>query len=152
MEAAVYGAENVSITKCRQFQVRLNRVWQAATTWSDANRQKAIEHLEREIHPVTPVKRTLFKKLFQYHERCLLQEVGTKASGLRSIFAKQLALMKTAAEEKAYGVASLTANNQLHFHNHLSDAEVPATSWSVADTERVTFHLEREIYGITSNK
>jgi hypothetical protein len=54
MEAVVYGAEKVSTTKRRQFQVRLNRARQAATTWSDADRQKAIERLEREIHLVTP--------------------------------------------------------------------------------------------------
>jgi len=36
MDALVYGAEKVSTTKYRQFQVRLNRAWQAATTWLDA--------------------------------------------------------------------------------------------------------------------
>jgi len=60
MEALVYGAEKVSSTKCRQFQVRLNRAWQAATTWTDADLQKAIERLEREIHRVTPGKCNLF--------------------------------------------------------------------------------------------
>jgi len=43
MEALVYGAENISSTKCRQFQVRLERARQAATSWSDVDRQKAIE-------------------------------------------------------------------------------------------------------------
>jgi hypothetical protein len=33
MEAVVYGAEMISTTKCRQFQVCLNRARQAATTW-----------------------------------------------------------------------------------------------------------------------
>jgi hypothetical protein len=33
MEALVDGAEKVSSTECRQFQVHLNSVWQAATTW-----------------------------------------------------------------------------------------------------------------------
>ena len=47
MEALVYGAENVSSTKHRQFQVCLDRARQAATTWSDADCQKAIERLER---------------------------------------------------------------------------------------------------------
>ena len=50
MEAVVYGAEKVPTTKRRQFQVRLNRAQQAATTWSDADGQKAIERLERKIH------------------------------------------------------------------------------------------------------
>jgi len=43
MEAHVYGAEKVSTTKCRQFQVRLHWARQAATAWSDADRQKAIK-------------------------------------------------------------------------------------------------------------
>jgi len=72
MEAVVYGAEKVSTTKRRQFQVRLNRARQTATTWSDADRQKANERLEREIHPETPAKRKLFDKLFKRHERQLL--------------------------------------------------------------------------------
>jgi len=50
MEAVVYGAEKVSTTKHRQFQVHLNRARQVATTWSDADRQKAIERLQCEIH------------------------------------------------------------------------------------------------------
>jgi len=37
MNALVYGAEKVSTTKLRIFQVHLNRVRQAATTWSDAD-------------------------------------------------------------------------------------------------------------------
>jgi len=57
MEALVYGAEKVSTTKCREFQVHLNRARQAATTWSDANHQKAIKWLEREIHQLTQTKR-----------------------------------------------------------------------------------------------
>jgi len=44
-EAIVYGVEMVSPTQHSQFQVCLNRAWQAATTWSDADRQKAIEHV-----------------------------------------------------------------------------------------------------------
>jgi hypothetical protein len=40
MEALVYGAEKVFSTKCRQFQVCLNRARQAATTWTDADCQK----------------------------------------------------------------------------------------------------------------
>jgi hypothetical protein len=43
IEALVYGADKVSSTKHRQFQVPLNRARQAATTWSDADHQKAIK-------------------------------------------------------------------------------------------------------------
>jgi len=64
MEVQLYGAEKVTTLKRRYFQVRLNRARQAATIWSDADRQRAIERLEREIHHVTPAKRKLFDELF----------------------------------------------------------------------------------------
>jgi len=149
MEALVYGAEKVSTTKHRLFQVRLNRARQAATTGSDADHQKAIERLEREIHQVTPAKRKLFDKLFQCHERQLLQEVGTKATGPRSKFPKHLGLKKIAATDEAYGAANMTGDKRLQIKIGLSCAETEATTWSLADTERVTYQLEREIYGIT---
>jgi len=101
---------------------------------------------------VTPAKCKLFDKLFERHERQLLQEVGTKATGPRSKFAKDLALMKAAAEDEAYGAANMTSNKRHQFQIYLSDAETEATTWSLADTERVTNQLEREIYGITSNE
>jgi len=151
MEALVYAAEKVSSTKCRQFQVHLNRTRQAATTWSDADRLKAIEQLECEIHQVTPSKCRLFDKLFQHHEWQLLQEVGTEATSPRSIFLKQLALMKSAAEEESYMAANMATNKQLQFQNHLSNAQKEATTLSLADSERVTMQLEKVIYGITSN-
>jgi len=59
--------------------------------------------------------------------------------------------MKTAAHDKAYGAANMTANKQLQFQIRLSNAVTEAKPWSLADTERVTIQLEREIYGITSN-
>jgi len=65
-----------------------NRARQAATTGSDADYQKAIERLVREIHHVTPSKRKLFNKLFQHDDQQLLLEVKTNATGPRSIFAK----------------------------------------------------------------
>jgi len=113
IEAVVYGAEKVSSTNCRQFQVLLNRAWQAATTWSDSDRQKAIERLEREIHQVTSDKHMLFNHLFQHLESQLLQEVMTKVTGPRSIFAKQHALMKTADEDEAYWAANMTVDKHL---------------------------------------
>jgi len=152
MEADVYGAEKVSTTKLMQFQVRLNRARQAATTWTDADRQKAIERLEREFHPLIAAKRKVFDKSFECHERQLLQEVGSKASGRRSKFAKDLALMEAAAEDKAYGAAPMTIDKQLKFQIRLSDAETENMTWSLADTEWVTNQLERELYGITSNE
>jgi hypothetical protein len=108
--------------------------------------------LEPEIHQVTPAKRKVFDKIFELHERQLLQEVGTKATSPRSNFAKDLALMKAAAEDKAYGAANMTADKQLQFPIPLSDAETDATTWSLADTKRITIQVERAIYGITSNE
>jgi len=49
-------------------------------------------------------------QLLQHHERQVLQEVRTKATSTRSKFAKELALMKTAAKDKASRVASMAAN------------------------------------------
>jgi hypothetical protein len=152
MEALVYGAEKVSTTKCSLFQVHLNRSQQAATTWSDADHQKAIERLRREIHQATPSKGKLLDKLFQCHERQLLQEVRTKATSPRSKFAKALALKKIAAEDEAYVAANMTADKRLQFQIRLSNAETEVTTWSLADTECVTNQREREIYGITSNE
>ena len=59
---------------------------------------------------MTPAKPKLLDKLFERHERQLLQEVGTKATGPRSEFPKDLALMTAAAEDEAYGAANITAN------------------------------------------
>ena len=110
-EALMYGADKVSTSKRRQFQVRLNRAQQAATTCSDADDQKAIERLEREIHQVTPAKRKLFDKCFQYYERQLLREAWTKATGPRGKFAKELTTRKGAAEDKGYEAANVTVGN-----------------------------------------
>jgi len=152
MEVQVYGAEKVTTSKRKQCQVHLNRARQPATKWSEADRQRVMERLEREIHQMTPVKYKLFDKLFQHHERQLLQEVGTKATGPRSIFAKNLAQMRTAAEEVVYRVVNMTADQRVEFQVHLSDAETEATTWSLADIDRIVSQLQREIYGITSNE
>jgi len=81
-----------------------------------------------------------------------LQEVGTKATSPRSIFPKQLALRKAAAEDKDYRAGNMTADKGLPFQNRLSDAETETMPWTLADSEYMTNQLEREIYGITSNK
>jgi len=101
---------------------------------------------------MTPVKCKLFNKLFQHHERQLLQEVGTKATSPKSIFAKKLAQIKTAAEEEVYGAINMTADKRVEFQVRLSDAETEATTWSLADIDRIVSQLEREIDGITSNE
>ena len=81
-----------------------------------------------------------------------MQEVGSRATGPQSNFAKELAIMKTATKNEAYGAANITANKRLQFQISLSDAETEATTWSLADTERITNQLESEIYGINSNE
>jgi hypothetical protein len=40
MEVLALGADEVSTTKCRQFQVRQNYAQQEATTWSECEYQK----------------------------------------------------------------------------------------------------------------
>ena len=99
---------------------------------------------------MTPAKRQHFDKLFQHHERQLLQEVGTKAIGPRSIFAQKLAQIKTAADEEAYGAVNMTADKRVAFQVCLSDAEIKPTTWSIADTDCIVNQLARGIYGITS--
>jgi len=60
--------------------------------------------------------------------------------------------MKAGPEDEAYMAAMITADQQQHFQNLLSDAETDAMPCSMADTERVNNQLEREISGITSNE
>jgi len=43
MEVQLYRAEKVTVSKRRQFQVYLDGAQQAATIWSDSDRQRAIE-------------------------------------------------------------------------------------------------------------
>jgi len=132
--------------------VRLNRARQVANKWSEADRQRTIEQLDGEIDQMTPAKWKLFDIVFQHHERQLLQEVGTKATSPRSIFAKKLGQMKTAAEEEVYGAVNMTADKHVEFQDRLSNAETEATTWSLADIDRIVSQLERETYGITSNE
>jgi len=58
--------------------------------------------------------------------------------------------MKTAAEEEAYGAVNMTANKSVQFQVCLSDADIEATTGSIADMDCFVNQLEREIYGITS--
>jgi len=132
--------------------VRLNTARQAATKYSEADWKRSIERLEREIHQMTPVKPELFDKLFQHHERQLSHDVGTKATGPRSIFANKLAQMQTAADEEVYGAVIMTADKHVEFQVRLSDAETEATTLSLAAIDRIVSQLEGEIYGITSNE
>jgi hypothetical protein len=127
-EVLVNGAGKVTTSKRRQFQVRLKIARQAATEWSEADRDRAIEPLGCEIHQMQCVKPKLFDKLFQHYQQQLLQEVGTNATGPRSTFAKKLAQMKTAAEEEVYRAVNMTANMRAEFQVSLPDAETEATT------------------------
>jgi len=101
-----------------------------ATTCPDVKHQMAFERLERNIHQVIPAKRNLFNKLFQCHERQQLQEVGTRATSPSRKFAKELVIMKSAAEDETYRAANMTTYKQLQFQIHLADAETEVTTWS----------------------
>ena len=111
----MYRAEKVTTSKRTQFQVHLNSARQAATKWSEADRDRAIERLEHGIHQMTPVKGKLFNQLLQNHEQQLFQEVETLATGPKSTFAKKLAQMKTAAEDKVYGAVYMIADKCVEF-------------------------------------
>jgi len=152
MEVQVYRAEKDTTSKEWQCQVCLNRARQSTAIWSDAGLQIANYRLEREIQQVTPVKCKHFDKLFQHHERQLLQVVRTKATGPRSTFANKLAQMRTAAEEEVYGVANMAGDKCVEFQVHPSHAETYATTWSIADTNPIVNQLERELHGITSTR
>jgi len=60
--------------------------------------------------------------------------------------------MKTATKDEAYRAANMTADKCMQFQIRLSAAATEATTWSLADMERVSNQLEREIYGITWNE
>jgi hypothetical protein len=72
-----------------------------------------MERLELKIHLVTPAKCKLFDELFELHERQLSQEIGTKATGPSSEFAKALTPNKAAAKDEAYEVANITPDQRL---------------------------------------
>jgi len=46
--------------------------------------------------------------------------------------------METATEDEVYRAANMTADKQLQFQIHLSNVETEATTWSLADSKRVT--------------
>jgi len=58
--------------------------------------------------------------------------------------------MKTAAEEESYEAVNMITDKRVQFQVCLSDAEIAATTWTIADTDRVVNQLERVIYGIAS--
>jgi len=60
--------------------------------------------------------------------------------------------MKTAAKEEVYGMANMTADKRVKFQVRLSDAETEATTWNLADIDRIVSQLDREIYVIKSNE
>jgi len=58
--------------------------------------------------------------------------------------------MKTAPEEAAYGALNITADKCVQFQVCLFDAEIEATTGSIADTNQVVNQLKREFDGITA--
>jgi hypothetical protein len=46
----------------------------------------------------------------------------------------------------------MTYEKRLQFQICISDAEIKATTWTLADMERIIRKLERVIYGITLNE
>jgi hypothetical protein len=60
--------------------------------------------------------------------------------------------MKTVAEDETDGVANMTADMPLLLQICLPNAATDVPTLSMADMERVTDQLDREIFLITSNK
>jgi hypothetical protein len=60
--------------------------------------------------------------------------------------------MMTAVEEDVYRAVHITADKLVEFLVRLSNAETEVTTWCMADMNCIVSQLEREIYGITSNK
>ena len=46
--------------------------------------------------------------------------------------------MKTAAEDEADGAGIMSDDKRLRFEIRLSNTEIEANTWSLADTERIT--------------
>ena len=67
----VCGDAHITTTKWAKFQACLNWAQQAATKWSDADRQSAKAELVGEAHQLITVKRTLLYKSFVYSEQQL---------------------------------------------------------------------------------
>jgi len=78
-----------------------------------------------------------------------------RRSGLRQLVQeayspKKLAPLTTAADDEAYRAVNMTADKPVQFQACLSDAEIKATPWSIAETDHVVNLVERDICGITS--
>jgi len=106
----------------------------------------------RQIHQLTPAKCKLFDNLYQHHEQHLLQEVGTEAASRWCRLAKTLTQIRTAAAKDTDGVANMTADECVDFQVAVFNAETEATTWSIADTDRIVNQQQREMYGITLNE
>lgn len=63
-----------------------------------------------------------------------------------------LAQMKTAPEREVYEVANMTANMFVQFQVHPSHAETDGSTKKIIHVECIVSQLQRQIYGITSNK
>lgn len=101
---------------------------------------------------MTPGKCKVSYQCFPYHQRQLLLEFRTKATSPRSAFVKNLAQLKTAAEESFYGVANTVVNKWVECQICLPNAETGAATWSIANSECIVNLLDRVIDGITLNK
>jgi len=97
----------------------------------------ANERLEHEHHQVTPAHNRYFNEWFQHDEQQPLQDIGTKATGPRSTFAKTYTQWKTAADEGVSRVANTIVYKGVEFQVHLRDAEMETTTWSIADIDHI---------------
>jgi GTP-binding protein EngB required for normal cell division len=66
MQVLVYKADKVATSKCRQFQVHLNRAQQAATNWSEVDHTSNIAQFQCEIHQIIAWIHELFDILMHH--------------------------------------------------------------------------------------
>jgi len=74
------------------------------------------------------------------------------ATGPTSTFTQKVAQMKSSAEEVVYWVVNMTTEKGVEIQIRLSDAETEATTWYIADTDRIVSQLDRQSDGIPLNE
>jgi len=93
----------------------------------------------------------LFNKLHPHSEWPLLQDVRTKTTSARSIFANTVTLKAAATGVDGCGVADMTTDQYIQWQICIFIAETDATSWSLSDIVWFTGLWESEIFSTTVN-
>jgi len=87
------------------------------------------------IYQVIPGKGMVFNRLIPLDKQQYSQEVVTKVTRTRNIFAKKFTSIKTAIEEECYVNANITPNEHDNFQIHPSDMETEAITLTFTHME-----------------